>query len=146
MPPAPEQVRFVVDENLLRLGRAIAQLRNDIALVGQEPVADVLPTGIHDSDWIPVLGSRGWVMITNDQRIRTRPSEATLAVENELKVVHLHGRVGYQPAWQQAIRLFSRWEAIGNHLDNNPDGPWWLSVRQQRVQALRFEPGATERS
>lgn len=45
MPAAPEQVRFVVDENLLRLGRAIAQLRNDIALVGQEPVADLLPVG-----------------------------------------------------------------------------------------------------
>lgn len=93
------------------------KLRNDIALVGQEPVADALPIGIHDSNWIPILGSRGWVMITNDQRIRTRPSEAALAVENGLKVVHLHGRVGNQSAWQQAIRLFSRWEAIDNHLE-----------------------------
>lgn len=144
MPPTLEDISFVMDENLLRLGRAVLQLRNDIALVGREPVADLLPSGILDSAWIPIVGERGWIMITNDQRIRTRPAEAALAQQHNLKVIHLH-KVGTQPAWVQATRLFSRWESIERHLTAHPDGPWWLSVRREKVQALRFEPGSTER-
>lgn len=93
---------------------------------------------------LPVLGQRGWAMITNDPRIRTRPSEAALALEHRLKVVHLHGNVGYQSAWAQAIRLFTRREAIEAHLAAHPHGPWWLSARRQRVSPMRFEPGAVE--
>jgi PIN like domain len=145
MSTALEDVAFVIDENLIGLGRGLMHLRRDIAMVGQGGVAELLPKGILDSEWIPIVGDRGWVMITNDQRIRTRPSEAPLAIAHRLKVIHLKGNVGMQTAWAQAIRLFSRWEGIDNHLSNNPDGPWWLSVRGDRVQAMRFDPGAVER-
>ena len=52
------------------------------------------PRGIADTDWIPTVGDRGWVMITHDRRLRTRPAEAELAIAHRLKVVHLHGKVG----------------------------------------------------
>jgi hypothetical protein len=144
--PTPGRISFVVDENLLRLGRALAHLRPDIALVGEDRIADLLPKGILDSDWIPVVGSRGWVMITNDQRLRTRPVEAAAALEHNLKVIHLHGRIGSQAAWAQAARLFSRWEGIERHLSSGRPGPWWLSVRADSVRVLGYEPGRVERA
>ena len=41
----------------------------------------LLPEGIDDPDWIPVAGDRGWVVITNDTLIRTRPVEAHMAID-----------------------------------------------------------------
>jgi len=144
---SPQQgIAFVVDENLLRLGRALTHLRRDIALVGQEPISDLLPRGILDSAWIPIVGGHGWIMITNDQRIRTRPAESILAIEYKLKVIHLHGAIGMQSAWGQATRLFTRWEGVERQLSTNPDGPWWMSIRRDRVQPMRFEPGSIDRA
>jgi hypothetical protein len=91
------------------------------------------------------VAAQGWTVITNDARLRTRPAEASLAVEHGLKVVHLHGAVGHQTAWAQAVRLMSRWVSIGKQVEAAPEGPWWLSVRQEGVRLLRFEPGLPER-
>jgi len=140
-----EAVSFVVDENLLRLGRALALLRRDVVLVGEDPVADLLPRGVLDSEWIPMVGDRGWIMITNDRRPRTRPVEAELCVKHNLKVINLHGRVGNQAPWDQAVRLLSRWEGIAQQIAAKPDGPWWLSVQPTQVRVLRYEPGGIER-
>ncbi|MDY6997591.1 MAG: hypothetical protein SW019_13390 [Actinomycetota bacterium] len=139
-----EQVGFVVDENLLRMGRGMAAVRRDTALFGRPPVSDLLYPGILDPDWIPVVGDRGWVHITNDKRLRTRPHEASLAITHRLKVVHLHGAIGTRPAWEQLVRLATRWEAVERQLA--AEGPWWLSVQSARARAMRFEPGAPERA
>ena len=144
-PPELAQLVYVVDENLLRLGRALIALRNDIACFGQPPLAELLPPGAGDTEWIPIVGSRGWIAITSDKRLRTRPAEARLAIEHRLKVVHLHGGVGHRSAWQQAERLISRWSAIERQRSNFADGPWWLSLRSDSSRVLAFEPGQVER-
>jgi hypothetical protein len=145
MPLTIERLRFVVDENLLRFGKALTGLRDDLACFGQPPVADLLPPGILDPDWIPIVGDHGWIMITNDRRLRTRPVEAALAIEHNLKVVHLHGAVGHGTAWAQTVRFMSRWPAIERQVEATPAGPWWLSVRQEAARVLAFAPGAPER-
>ena len=144
MPPAVDVLRFVVDENLLRLGRALSVLRSDLACVGRPPIDELLPSGIADSAWIPIVGVRGWVMITNDKRLRTRPPEAKLAIANRLMVIHLLG-AGQLRGWNQAERLLSRWAAIEKHIAATPEGPWWLSVRAQGIRVLSFRPGEPER-
>ena len=140
-----EQIRFVVDENLLGLGRALTHLRRDVALVGEAPLSELLPAGILDSTWIPIMGERGWTMITNDGRVRTRPTEARLAVEHGLRIIHLHGSAGHQPAWQQAIRLLTRWDRVEKQLLETPTGPMWISVRASQVQVMQYDPGGIER-
>ncbi len=87
------EVVYVVDENLLRLGKGILAIRYDTARFSESPLAELLPLGIDDPDWIPVVGDNGWILITNDRRIRTRPVEAELAIQHRLKVVHLHGKI-----------------------------------------------------
>jgi hypothetical protein len=48
MPSTLETLTFVVDENLLRLGKALVGLRNDVACFGQPPVSELLRQGLGD--------------------------------------------------------------------------------------------------
>lgn len=137
-------VRFVIDENLLRMAKGVVRVRRDTAVFSSPPVEEVLPSGILDTEWIPVVGARGWVVITSDRRLRTRPSEAELAIAHKLKAVHLHG-LGERSSWDQLVRLASRWADIEKQVEREPDGPWWLSLRPRSSRVLRFEPGVVER-
>jgi hypothetical protein len=136
-------VTYIVDENLLSLGNAMVAVRHDTARFSRPPVEELLPRGIADTEWIPIVGDRGWVMITNDRRLRTRPAEAELAIAHRLKVVHLHGKVGSQPAWDQLVRVATRWSNIADQHDQ--PGPWWLSLRTGPPVLMEFAPGIAER-
>jgi hypothetical protein len=138
-----DQVVYVVDENLLRLGSGIVAVRHDTARFSRPPVHELLYTGILDPDWIPVVGDREWVVITSDKRLRPRPVEASLAITHKLKAVHLHGDIGTRPAWEQLVRLTTRWEAVERQAAIG--GPWWLSLRRDRAVVLPYEPGVPER-
>ncbi|MDX1887845.1 hypothetical protein [Mycolicibacterium sp. 120270] len=140
-----DNVTYVVDENLLRLGAGLVAVRKDTARFGRAPIDDILPLGILDTDWIPIVGRRGWIVITNDRHLRTRPVEAELAIAHKLKVVHLHGKVGGQSAWAQLTRLTARWPAIENQHEKAPEGPWWFSVRSSGTAVMEFAPGTVER-
>jgi hypothetical protein len=137
-----EDVVYVVDENLLSLGNGMVAVRRDTARFSRPPIEELLPRGIDDVDWIPIVGDRGWVMITNDRHLRTRPTEATLAIAHKLKVVHLHGKIGNSPAWDQLIRVATRWTDIAAR--QAKDGPWWLSLRTGPPKLMQFAPGAVE--
>lgn len=139
-----DQVVYVVDENLLRLGNGVVAVRRDTARFSRPPVHELLYAGILDPDWIPIVGDRGWVVITSDKRLRTRPAEASLAITHKLKAVHLHGDIGTRPAWEQLVRLTTRWEAVERQSAN--EGPWWLSLRRDRAVVLPYEPGTPERA
>jgi hypothetical protein len=107
-----DEVTYIVDENLLRPGNGLVAVRNDTARFSRPPVDELLPRGITDPEWIPIVGNRGWVVITNDRRLRTRPQEAQLAITHKLKVIHLHGEVGSRPAWEQMVRGHAVGEAL----------------------------------
>ena len=122
-----DAVRYFVDENTLALGDVMAGLRDDTAVIGRPPVDQLLRRGMSDVEWIPVVGSRGWVAITIDHHLRTRPHEASLALKHGLKCVNLRG-AGNLSRWAQLVRLVSHWEAVDEFVTENPDGPWWLSL------------------
>jgi hypothetical protein len=134
-----EDIRFVVDENTLALGKAVADLRDDTAVVGRDPVAELLPLGMPDVDWIPVVASRGWIVITVDHHLRTRPHEAGLAVKHGLKCINLRS-VGNLSRWTQFVRLVSSWEAVEEYVRQDPNGPWWLSLTKNGMRPLPYKP------
>lgn len=141
-----DDVAYVVDENLLRLGNGLSAVRRDTARFSRPPIEELLPQGIPDPDWIPIVGDHGWVVITSDRRLRTRPQEASLAIAHKLKVIHLHGDVGTRSAWEQLVRIAVRWGSVEAQVARAPDGPWWLSLRRGGASVLSFAPGAVERS
>jgi uncharacterized protein with PIN domain len=97
--PRLDDVRFVIDEDLLRLGTAVTALRYDAACFGHAPISDLVPAGIEDPNWIPTVAARGWIVITTDRRLRTRLNEAQLAIEHGLRAVHIF-RAGHLTAWE----------------------------------------------
>ncbi|WP_338890130.1 hypothetical protein [Rhodococcus sovatensis] len=75
-----EAVRIVLDENLIGLAKGLMPLRSDATVFGHPLIESIIPTGTLDVDWITEVGQRGWVLVTNDRRLRTRPDEAAAAV------------------------------------------------------------------
>jgi predicted nucleic acid-binding protein len=76
------RVRFVVDENTLAIGKVMADLRGDTAYVGAAPIAELLPRRSADRQWIPIVAEHGWIVVTNDHRLRTRHFEAICGVRD----------------------------------------------------------------
>lgn len=131
-----DQVTFVVDENLFRLGNGLVAVRRDTARFSRSPVRELLPSEILDPDCISFVGDRGWNIVTNDKRLRTRPAEASLAIRHRLEAVHLHN-IGALTTWDQLARLTARWGAVerqigwmdrgGSHCSETAAGAYGLS-------------------
>lgn len=136
--------RFFVDENLAGLGLALRSVHPvpDVVVASHDPIADLMPRD--DPDWIPAVASRRWVVITNDEHIRTRPTEAPKAVESRLRVAHLDAG---SPArvWDYLRLLLRHWDDV-EALCEHP-GPAWLrlDVKRSTPTHLSYEPGKPPR-
>ena len=109
MSPRAAQVRFYVDADILGLGKILASLRNDVTYPGDPgaviykrhrapcPIAspDVL-----DTDWIPEVAARGWLIVTRDSMIIQNRNEIAAIRENNAKMVALNQRDA-QTKWGQ---------------------------------------------
>lgn len=56
------------------MGRAIGK-RLEAEGLRVELHDDHFAQGTPDADWLPVVGERGWIVLTKDTRIRHRPAE-----------------------------------------------------------------------
>lgn len=86
------EVRFYFDEDILRLAHTVARLRPDSTYPGdpgavihkrQRPASPV-PRGMKDTEWVPEVASRSWLIITRDFNIRENPAERRAVRENGL--------------------------------------------------------------
>jgi hypothetical protein len=96
MTPRAAQVRFYVDADVLGLGKLLADLRND--LTGRPAPSPALTScpitspDVLDTDWIPQVAARGWLIITRDSMITQNRNEITAVRENNAKMVALNQR------------------------------------------------------
>lgn len=134
----PGTIRYFVDEDLAGVGLSLMAARNDVVLGSHEPVKHLVPA--KDSDWIPVVARFGWVVLTNDKHIRTRPHEAPVADQHGLRCAHVAPSARDANRWDFVRLIASRWDSIAALLDRQ--GPIWLSVTSRRVRELpyRSEP------
>lgn len=130
------QLRFVVDENTLAVGKVMQQLRDDVAYVGDPLISSLIPRRSLDKHWIPVAAEHGWVAITNDHHMRTRYYEASLTLEHGLMVVNIKG-VGHRTAWDQLVRLTKHWQSVERFIAKSPAGPWCARTRSTRRDGRR---------
>ena len=135
------RVRFYVDEQLAGLGLGLMALRSDLVVASHPPIAD-LPRD--DPEWIPEVAARGWVVITNDKHIRTRPGEAEVALHKGLRCVHLAPPVRAAVRWDFARLLLRHWDAV-DALCAHP-GPVWLQLDRRATPWERpYQPGKPPR-
>ena len=73
MSPRAAQVRFYVDADLLGLGKILGGLRNDLTYPGdpgavihqrQRAPCPITSPDVLDTDWIPEVATRGWLIVT----------------------------------------------------------------------------------
>ena len=76
-----------------------------------------------DREWLPEVGRRGWVVVTKEKRMWTRPAERTLLRRYRITCVCLKGlrRKGF---WDQARWLLARWQRIRSDLEDCRQGTW----------------------
>ena len=130
------QVRIYVDADLLGVGKIIAGLRNDVTYPGdpgalihrrQRPPCPITSTAVLDTDWIPQVASRGWLIITRDNRIIENRNEITAIRENNAKMVALNQRDA-ATKWGQLEVFMTQWRRIDS-LVSQP-GPFiWRASR-----------------
>src|ERR1039458_10706004 len=112
------QVRIYVDADLLGLGlgKILAGLRNDVTYPGdpgavihkrQRPPCPITSPDVLDTDWIPQVAARGWLIITRDSMIIQNRNEIAAVGETKAKMVALNQR-GAQTKWGQLEAFIDR--------------------------------------
>ena len=86
MSPRAAQVRFYIDADVLGLGKLLAGLRSDVTYPGdpgavihkrQRAPCPIASPDVLDTDWIPQVAARGWLIITRDSMISQNRNEIT---------------------------------------------------------------------
>ena len=120
MSPRAAQVRIYVDADVLGLGKILAGLRSDVtypcdlgAVIHKRERAPcpVTSPGVLDTDWIPQVAARGWLIITRDAMIAQNRNEITAVRENNAKMVALNQRDA-QTKWGQLEVFMTQWRRI----------------------------------
>jgi len=97
----PAQVRIYLDADLLGLGKILAGLRNDVTYPGdpgavirkrQRAPCPITSPDVLDTEWIPQVAARGWLIVTRDSMIIQNRNEITAVRENKAKMVALNQR------------------------------------------------------
>ncbi|GAA0963071.1 hypothetical protein [Actinocorallia libanotica] len=126
----PAQVRFYFDADILGLAHIIAGLRPDATYPGdpggivhkrQRPPSPVTTTKTDDDVWIPLVTERGWLIVTKDRHIQTRPREIQAVREHGARMVSLGGAEAVGTFKQLEI-VMSQWRRIEQCL--NEPGPF----------------------
>lgn len=130
--------RWFVDENLLKIGRALAQVRVDVVFPGSPRLPQV-PRATPDEDWLPIVGQAGWVVITRDRRIRSRPVERLRFEQHGVRAFCITGTQEMSD-WQKLSLLIRQWQAMESQYAALGLGPWMCSVTSQGVSPMPALP------
>ncbi len=101
-------------------------MRDDVCFPGHESVPEI-PRGTQDSVWLPVVGTRGLVLITRDTAIRHKPGELKLLKDHAVRAVFLTGKQD-MTKWDKLSLLVRYWDALERRVRKNGSGPWAISL------------------
>lgn len=118
---------YFADENTLGLAKVLRRAgRNDFLSPGHPDLPEV-PLGALDLEWMPIVGARGFVVVTRDRRIRTRPAELAAYREHGIRSVWIGAKRDMRPDEQAALFLRHE-ERIVREIIKRGAGPWALSL------------------
>ena len=120
-------MRFFVDNNLGKpLAAGMTGFGEDVVHLTDHFDADA-----EDSEWLAHIGSRGWYLITRDDRIRYKPHERRAFVENEVGAFFLGGKnLNRCELIQQLVRNWPRMKDFAATADR----PFAVRVAPTRAQ------------
>jgi hypothetical protein len=114
------QVRFYIDADILGLGKILGGLRNDVTYPGDpgaviykrhREACPIASPDVLDTDWIPEVAAREWLIVTRDSMIIQNRNEIAAILENNAKMVALNQRDA-QTKWGQLEVFMTQWRRI----------------------------------
>lgn len=81
-------------------------------------MADTFGTGVKDVDWLPMVGAKGWVLITKDKQIRRRTLERDALTRSGVRAFVLTG--DGMTGEQQAAVITKALKQMRKMLDRQP--------------------------
>ena len=90
--------------------------------VDAKALRDVFPPNVKDSAFLPQLKGSGWVLVTGDTRIATRPAEAAALKDSGITAIFLGPFWSKMTFWLQARWLVTRWQDIDAYAQSAPSG------------------------
>lgn len=120
MSPRAAQVRFYVDADVVGLGSSSPVSGNDVTYPGdpgavihkrQRAPCPIVSPDVLDTDWIPKVAARGWLIITRDSMISQNRNEIIAVRENKAKMVALNQQDA-QTKWGQLEVFMTQWRRI----------------------------------
>jgi 3-methyladenine DNA glycosylase Tag len=89
-----------------------------------------------DTDWIPQVAARGWLILTRDSMIIQNRNEITAVRENNAKMVALNQRDA-QTKWGQLEVFMTQWRRI-EALTTEP-GPFIWRASRTAMTAIALD-------
>lgn len=94
-----------------------------------------------DEVWLREIGSKGWIAITHDGRIRYKPNEKNAVVDNKVALLVLVGKAPFPELAKAFVSTESRIRGfIAAH-----QPPWIGKVYRPSAKALAEDPAAPGR-
>lgn len=139
---ASRPVAYYIDADLLGLAKVLAEIREDITYPGDpggevrkrhRPPCPIRTPATPDEEWIPLVASLGWSIITRDTKISRRPAELEAVQQHGAKVFALDGREATN-LWTQLEVVMSQWRRIEER--STEAGPFVVSVMRSRLKDI----------
>lgn len=133
-------MRFFFDNCISsKLARAIHSLiEPDDAVVhlrDRWPAADT--HSVTDVEWISALGKEGgWIVVSGDLRIRTRPGEREAFRAAKLTAFFMAKSFPILPAWEQARWLVDKWPDITKFAADSGAGSTFEVPKNGKIRTL----------
>ncbi len=130
---------YFADENLLGMGKLLRiEGRTDVLYPGHEDLPEI-PRGAKDTDWLPVVGERGFIVLSRDRHIRSRPAELRLYYAHRVRSVWIGAKRDLGP--QNQVELFLKYEhQLAAKFEELGEGPWALKLGIKGISRSHLSP------
>jgi hypothetical protein len=127
-------IRYYFDADILGVAKLIVQARNDATYPGDpgdsiRPPCGILPS-TKDYEWIPAVAGNGWITITRDRHIMSRPTELAAVTDNEARIVCLDARHELTK-WLELEIIVMQWRRIEDL--SSIAGPWIYRASRSKL-------------
>ena len=130
---------YFTDENLLGLGKLLQRSgRDDVVYPGHENLPEV-PRGADDLAWLPIVGDRGFIVLSRERRIRTRPAELRAYHEHGVRSVWVGAKPDLGPYEQLEIFLHHE-QRLQREIIKRGPGPWAVALTRTGVKPIHVPP------
>ena len=141
----PAVVRFYFDADVLGVAKVLAALRSDITYPSdpgdvihkrRRPACPIADAATPDTEWLPEVAQRGWLIVTRDSRIQEHHAEIEAVRVNGARMIALAGKEAIG-IWAQLEVLMRQWRAIEGHLDD--PGPFIFTATRSRLRRVPLD-------